>query len=242
MNFFKLYIGDYQRDTGTLSLCEHGAYLMMLQFYYATEAPLPSGKELYRLLRAQDKRERDAIDVVVASFWRTTDKGLVNSRGWIEIEKGQEKIERNREIGRLGGRPRKDGNPNKTQTVIKHKPRRNPNQTPDTIANIDSVTNVTGADAPPEESVWNKGVVLFSNAHVPEKEARTMIGKWCKKYGQSRVLQALDAAEKNEAANPLPYIEKVLQNIAAKTSKKETKKLSEKDYSKGKTDDGNVTF
>lgn len=46
MNFFKLYIGDYQRDTAHLSVTEHGAYLLMLQHYYATEKPLPPGKAL----------------------------------------------------------------------------------------------------------------------------------------------------------------------------------------------------
>lgn len=107
MNFFKLYIGDYQRDTGTLTLSEHGAYLLMLQHYYATEQPLPTGKELHRLLRAENKAEREAIDSVVSRFWHATEQGLINERALEEIKKGQHQRAVNQEIGKRGGRPKK---------------------------------------------------------------------------------------------------------------------------------------
>ena len=55
MNFVRLYIGDYMRDTGTLTVAEHGAYMLMLMHYYATEKPIPSGRALHRLLRAETK-------------------------------------------------------------------------------------------------------------------------------------------------------------------------------------------
>ena len=59
MNFYKHYIGDYQRDTGHLSLAEHGAYRLMLDAFYATGKPLPADKKaLYRLLRAATAVER----------------------------------------------------------------------------------------------------------------------------------------------------------------------------------------
>lgn len=98
MNFFKLYVGDYQRDTAHLSITEHGAYMLMLQHYYATEKPLPSGKALHRMLRAQDKAERDAIDAVAAQFWTLTDDGLVNARADREIKKAGTQAETNRQI------------------------------------------------------------------------------------------------------------------------------------------------
>ena len=85
MNFFKLYIGDYQRDTGALSIAEHGAYFLMLQYHYATEKPLPTGKDLYRLLRCEGKADRDAADEVVRLFWTVTTEGLVNNRAHEEI-------------------------------------------------------------------------------------------------------------------------------------------------------------
>ena len=39
MNWYKRYIGDYQRDTGHLSMVEHGSYTLMLDTYYATGRP-----------------------------------------------------------------------------------------------------------------------------------------------------------------------------------------------------------
>lgn len=100
MNFFKLYIGDYQRDTAHLSLAEHGAFLLMLQHYYATEKPLPTGKALHRILRASEKADRDAIDSIAAQFWRTTDAGLVNDRADAEITKAAAQADINRAIAK----------------------------------------------------------------------------------------------------------------------------------------------
>jgi uncharacterized protein YdaU (DUF1376 family) len=98
MNFFKLFIGDYQRDTAHLTLVENGVYMMMLQHYYATEKPIPKGKALHRMLRAQDKSEREAIDAVAARFWIDTPDGLINERALKEIEKAAIQAETNARI------------------------------------------------------------------------------------------------------------------------------------------------
>ena len=131
MNFFKLYIGDYQRDTAHLSVTEHGAYLLMLQHYYATERPLPTGKALHRMLRAQDRSERDAIDSVVAQFWTETSDGLVNERADVEITKAGAQAETNRAIAQAREARRKaarNGNEQSTNRATNDQP----NQTPDT--------------------------------------------------------------------------------------------------------------
>jgi uncharacterized protein YdaU (DUF1376 family) len=85
VNYYKHHIGDYAKKTGHLSLLEHGAYLLMLQSYYATERPLPEGKVLYRLVRAESKLERAAVDKVVREFWEATPEGLINARADLEI-------------------------------------------------------------------------------------------------------------------------------------------------------------
>lgn len=98
MKFIKLYIGDYLRDTGTLSVAEHGAYMLMLLHHYATERPLPEGRELHRLIRAETKVERDAADSVLGRFWSKTGTGWVNARAAKEFERADAVSETNREI------------------------------------------------------------------------------------------------------------------------------------------------
>ena len=98
MNFFNLYIGDYQRDTGTLTLAEHGAFILMLQHHYATEKPIPTGKDLYCLLRANSKAEREAVDAVARRFWAVTPDGLVNARAGEEIARAKARGGINRRI------------------------------------------------------------------------------------------------------------------------------------------------
>lgn len=128
MNFFKLYIGDYQRDTAHLSLVEHGAYLLMLQHYYATERPLPKGTALFRMLRASNKDEKGAILSILRQFWEEKDDGFINARALDEIKHRQAVRVINQEVGKLGGRP------TKTESVIERKPINNPShsQIPDT--------------------------------------------------------------------------------------------------------------
>jgi uncharacterized protein YdaU (DUF1376 family) len=135
VNWFKLYIGDYQRDTAHLSILEHGAYMLMLQHYYATEQPLPVGKALHRMLRAQDKAEREAIDSVAKRFWTQTDAGLVNARADEEITKASTQAITNRAIAVERERRRKE---TRSDSRTEHESwsdrdtKAEPNQTPDT--------------------------------------------------------------------------------------------------------------
>ena len=81
MNFYKRWIGDYQRDTGHLTMVEHGAYALMLDAVYATGKPLPrDGRRLRRLLGAVEPDEREAVKAVLDQFWTLTDDGWINKR------------------------------------------------------------------------------------------------------------------------------------------------------------------
>ena len=99
MNFYKRYLGDYQRDTGHLSMAEHGAYTLMLDVYYATERPLPRDrKALYRLLRAIDAEDQAAVDSILGQFWTEIEDGWINPRASEEITKAEAQAETNRRI------------------------------------------------------------------------------------------------------------------------------------------------
>ena len=99
MNFYKRWLGDYQKKTGHLSMLEHGAYNLLLDAFYATEFPLPGNKvELYRLLRAITKREREAVNSVLAQFWTLEAGNWLNKRAVEEIERASAQADTNRRI------------------------------------------------------------------------------------------------------------------------------------------------
>jgi uncharacterized protein YdaU (DUF1376 family) len=68
VNYYERHLGDYARDTGHLSLMEHGAYSLLLDRYYATEKPIPHAL-VYRITRAVKPEEIAATDAVLAEFF-----------------------------------------------------------------------------------------------------------------------------------------------------------------------------
>lgn len=191
MNFFKLYIGDYQRDTAHLSVTEHGAYMLMLQLFYATEKPLPTGKVLHRMLRADGPADRAAIDEVARQFWVETDAGLVNDRAAIEIGKSDHQRAVNREMGKRGGRPRKTEQETdsvsgikteqETDSVLFREPINNPIQTPDTRHQTESEratraqTARQGSRRAPEDFAPD---LDFARAKLPDLDAQAEAEKF----------------------------------------------------------------
>lgn len=68
MNYYERHLGDYARDTGHLSMLEHGAYSLLMDRYYATEQGIPAD-QAHRLARARSEEERAAVDAVLSEFF-----------------------------------------------------------------------------------------------------------------------------------------------------------------------------
>jgi uncharacterized protein YdaU (DUF1376 family) len=98
VNFYKHYIGDFQRSTSHLSLTERGAYLALIHYYYATERPLPNDHAvLCRIAGAMTRRERDAVKSVMSLF-SSVESGLMQDRIEVEIQKAGDISSTNRAI------------------------------------------------------------------------------------------------------------------------------------------------
>lgn len=142
MNFYKHYIGDFQRDTGHLSLTERGAYLALIHHYYATEKPLPAGHDaLCRIAGAFTTVERKAVKVAMA-FFTVVESGLMHNRIEAELHKAGEISNTNRDIALAREAKRRADKDNKTehesstnraQSVPRTEHEHSTPQTPDTI-------------------------------------------------------------------------------------------------------------
>lgn len=105
MIYYRRYIQDYIAATHRLTILEHGAYNLLLDYYYADEKPLPADKdELYLLVRAMTAQDRKAVDKVLERYFTLREDGYHNDRADHEIEVSKTA----RCNGKAGGRPPKN--------------------------------------------------------------------------------------------------------------------------------------
>ena len=190
VNYYERHLGDYARDTAHLSMLEHGAYGLLLDRYYATEAGIPAD-QAHRLARAKSPAERAAVDAVLTEFFTLSGGLWINSRADREVEKAQTKIEAARRNGKTGGRPKKNpegtqqkptglslGSENGTQAKAL--------QTPDTIEELStpSVSHppaVAGGKARPSVPCPYDAIVAAYHDALPSLPAVRLMGEPRKK-------------------------------------------------------------
>lgn len=95
-SWYPRYPGDYKRDTAHLSLAEHGAYALLMDYYYSN-GPIPvnggskqasfdisfdvsSDKRLMRVCSAFDESEKQAVASVLEQFFTIKDGHYTNKK------------------------------------------------------------------------------------------------------------------------------------------------------------------
>lgn len=123
MNYFNFHIGDYASATRHLSWDEDMAYRRLLDAYYMREAPLPLDiRQVYRLVVAVSKPQRQAVDAVLGEFFIKTEAGFVNRRCEEDIGKfaakrdGAKASAEERWRKARAGKTQSDGNANAMRT------------------------------------------------------------------------------------------------------------------------------
>lgn len=155
MNFYKRFPGDYAKKTSRLTLAQHGAYTLLLDEIYVTEAGLPESlDELYRICRAMTKPEQDAVRVVAERYFPVGPDGLrQNERAQEELAAAAPAIEAARLNGKKGGRPPKKptglfpGNPGDNQGGTPDEPGTKAPHSPDKTPSVEGVPHATPGEA-----------------------------------------------------------------------------------------------
>lgn len=106
MHYTNFHWGDYSKNTGHLSLLEHGVYLQLMRVYYSSESPIQD-KQKYRCVGARTDEERAAVDAVLDDFFQKVDGKWHLERCDKEIEKYRKRQEVNRQNAKKPRR--KDG-------------------------------------------------------------------------------------------------------------------------------------
>lgn len=221
MNYYERHLGDYSKDTAHLTMIEHGAYGLLLDRYYGTEAGIPSD-QVHRIARARTKDEKAAVDVVLDEFFQLVNGVWVNKRAEEEITKAKSKITAAQQNGKKGGRPkmRKPGSEIETQEEpsgffvgSEIGTQEKAHQTPDTNHQIPeySVTDVTDAGGVGQAELtkaelWTAGKSLLAQQGMPRAQCGTFVGKLVKDYGDQVVVDAVRAAVVTQPADAAEYL------------------------------------
>lgn len=156
MYYYKFNIADWHLATSHLSLEEEAIYFKLINYYYDTEQPIPTETQtVIRRLRLGSYS--DIVKVILTEFFELSTDGWHHKRCDDEIHAYHLKAEKNKTVGKLGGRPKKNNdlgdNPKETQTVSKN----NPQET--LTINHKPLTKNHNKEIPPPEgvdvSLWN---------------------------------------------------------------------------------------
>lgn len=113
----------------------------------------------------------DMVSDIVKSKFEIDAQGLIfNSRLDEEIEKRAQYIEKQRNNGAKGGRPRKDENPNETQTITQIQTQSEPKKNPTANANVN-------ADVNENKKAWFS---IFWDKYGKKQDSKKCLEKWMK--------------------------------------------------------------
>jgi uncharacterized protein YdaU (DUF1376 family) len=210
MHYYKFNIADYRKDTGHLSTIEHGIYRQLIDWYYLDEQPIPEETQVVirRLRLGFD--EVTFLQNILSDFFVLGKTGYKHKRIEVEIKDYQEQVEKNKNNGKLGGRPKK------TQVVISGLPdesQNNPNHKPLTNNHKPIKENKRGSRLPSEWFV-PKEMAEWATKERPDIDvyyvAMQFKDYWISQPGQKGVKLDWDATWRNwirntKAVKPNPY-------------------------------------
>lgn len=215
MNFYKRHIGDYIKATAHLSLLEHGIYNRLLDVYYTRESGIPEDQAA-RLIGARSPAEKAALQSVLSEYFELVSGEWRQGRCDQEIANANEKAERNREVGKKGGRPRKlgsDPEPTNNPDGYFPEPKNNPSQTPVTSNQTPS------SDSDPSDladSAVSIDKALFADARkIFGKTIGGQVNKAIKSKGKPWLVGVIESCRSKDPEAAKAYFAAALNGAAS---------------------------
>ncbi len=219
--YYKAYPRDFIEGTIGMPFEIKCAYRVVLDLIYMQGGELPDDARYISGLLGCSIRKWKTIRNALVEMGKIQVSGefLTNYRAVSEIEtlaKLQDKQRENR------FRPNKNSNlqsPRSDHT----EPEPEPEPDKETIATAMDAGGVA------RSGVWKNGLTDLISLGMPDRSARSAIGKWCKDHGQSKISEAIASAVSAGTGDPVAYIEKILtetESEAENGTGSERKRLS----------------
>lgn len=211
--YFPMFPSDFEAKTSHLTLEEDGAYNRLLRLMWMTPGcSLPDDDAwIMRRMRVDAETYERVVRVVIDEFCERKNGRLSNAKLTRIFNESNERHNRRVSAGSKGGKAKalKTNETNPSNAVAKPK---QPEPEPDKEY---SEPNGSDGDAviadATKDAIWKRGVPYLMECGVPERQARSAIGKWIRDAGSQRLFDALAASKASGTGDPIPYIAEVLK-------------------------------
>jgi hypothetical protein len=237
---FQFYPADWRKETG-LRLCSMGARGLWAEMLCLMHEGDPYGHltyqgekveatELARLAgESPPAVKRWLKELEAKRVFSRTSEGVIYSRRMVRdevlrekrAEIGRENGIKGAEYGQLGavhgqkgGRPRKETGVENPHSEPGQKPPQNPRPS-SSSSSAESSEDKSSGQSPaidPVKSLFDLGVAILTDASIPEKEARSLVGKWRKQKTDAEVLTALLECRTQAISEPVEWLTKRLKS------------------------------
>lgn len=222
-----LYIGDYLRDTGHLTVGEHGAYLLLLMQAWTSGGALPAdASRLRTIAKMGTKQWGEASKVVMQFFYREgevfrhkrLDKELSNARSNTEQRKTAGKASADARKAQRKVNETVNGNPTDVAPAVaiplEQNGRPSPSPSPKDSASLRSA-DADASEPDIKTLLWREGVAILRRlTKRPDGPVRKLLGNMVD-YAQADHVMLLDVlrqAETHQPDQPAAWIKAAVQS------------------------------
>jgi uncharacterized protein YdaU (DUF1376 family) len=216
--YFPMYPADFEADTSHLTLEEDGAYNRLLRLMWMTPGcSLPDDDAwLARRLRVSPETMAKVVRPLIGEFMQTKNGRVFSARLQREFKKADETSTARSRAGKRGGRPKaienkqqdekpgfSDGKAGLSDT------RALPEPEPEDTQAIACDADASPAASPSEvftKEVFDRAVAFLGKSGTPERQARSLVGKWRKEFPEKEIFNAFAAAGREGVTDPVPWI------------------------------------
>lgn len=122
MHYYQFNIADYRKDTMHLTPIEHYIYRTLIDWYYLDEKPIPKITQVVTRRLCLGSELENNVQNVLQDFFFECGDGWHHKRIDDDICEYHAQCDKNKENGKLGGRPKTQTKPKITQVVSENNP------------------------------------------------------------------------------------------------------------------------
>ena len=122
MHYYQFNIADYRKDTMHLTPIEHYIYRTLIDWYYLDEKPIPKITQVVTRRLCLGSELENNVKNVLQDFFFECEDGWHHKRIDDDICEYHAQCDKNKENGKLGGRPKTQTKPKITQVVSENNP------------------------------------------------------------------------------------------------------------------------